>query len=83
MSISEQWIVVPGWDKFQHYKDRAPPWIKLYTELNSRADWLGLGVAERGLLCTIWVEYSRSHGVVSVQQVRRLCSPSARTCRWR
>lgn len=22
-----------NWDKFQHYKDRNPPWVKLHTEL--------------------------------------------------
>lgn len=24
---------IKNWKKFQHYKDRRPPWIKLYTEL--------------------------------------------------
>ena len=30
------WIVIPNWEKFQHYTDRNPPWVKLYTELNRR-----------------------------------------------
>ena len=56
----ELWITVPNWDRFQHYKDRDPPWIKLYTELNSRDEWLDLSDAEKGLLVTIWIEYARS-----------------------
>jgi len=75
----ECWIVIPKWEQFQHYADRDPPWIKLYTELNSNDDWYGLSVAERGLLCTIWVEYARSRGQISTQRVRGLCRGSART----
>jgi hypothetical protein len=59
---NDPWIVVPNWEKFQHYKDRRPLWIKLYTELNSRDDWLELTFAERGLLVTIWIEYARAGG---------------------
>jgi hypothetical protein len=64
-----QWIVIPNWDKFQHYKDRTPPWIKLYTELNSSDAWLSLTDAERGLLVTIWVEYARSRGDLKASRV--------------
>jgi hypothetical protein len=61
----ERWIVVRNWGRFQHYGDRSPPWIKLYTELNSDPNWLGLSLAERGLLVTIWLEYARSRGQVA------------------
>jgi hypothetical protein len=60
--IDDPWIIVPNWDKFQHYKDRYPPWIKLYTELNSRDDWLSLSDSSRGLLALIWIEFARSSG---------------------
>jgi hypothetical protein len=33
-------IVVAGWDKFQHYKDRDPPWIKLYRDLFTSESWV-------------------------------------------
>jgi hypothetical protein len=33
-------IVVCGWEKFQHYKDRDPPWIKLYRDLLSSESWV-------------------------------------------
>src|SRR4029077_11484322 len=34
--------------------------------------------AERGLLVTIWLEYARSRSALRVQEVQRLCRPSAR-----
>lgn len=77
------WIVVPNWDKFQHYGNRRDaPWIKLYNELNSRVEWLELSVAERGLLVTVWIEYSRSGGAVRRSFVQQLCRGSAREQHW-
>ena len=56
------WIVIPNWERFQHYGDRGPIWIKLYTELNSQDDYRGLTYSERGLLTSLWCEYARSNG---------------------
>lgn len=72
------WIVVRNWDRFQHYKNREPLWIKVYTELNSDPDWLGLSIAARGLLVTIWLEYARARGHLPLSKVLSLCRPSAR-----
>lgn len=58
----ELWIVIPNWDKFQHYKDREPAWIKLYLELNGRDEWRRLTLSERGLLVTAWLSYAASGG---------------------
>jgi hypothetical protein len=66
---ADPWIIVPSWRKFQHYTDRDPPWIKLYTELGSNDDWLELTDAECGLLVRIWVEYARSRGVLRASRV--------------
>lgn len=33
-------LVVVGWEKFQHYKDRDPPWIKLYRDLFTCESWV-------------------------------------------
>lgn len=63
------WIVVPNWDRFQHYRDRAPTWIKVYTELNSRDDWLDLTDAERGLLVLVWIEFARSDGRIKTGSI--------------
>jgi hypothetical protein len=73
------WIVVRKWDKFQRYSERRPPWIKLYTDLNSNDDWLGLSTAARGMLTTIWVEYARSGGHLRVGTCMQLCGKSARS----
>lgn len=31
---------IVGWDKFQHYKDRDPPWVKLYRDLLTSECWV-------------------------------------------
>jgi hypothetical protein len=33
-------IMVKEWSRFQHYKDRDPPWIKLYRDMLSSEAWL-------------------------------------------
>jgi hypothetical protein len=33
---------IRSWEKFQHYKDRAPPWIKLHREILSSRTWVML-----------------------------------------
>jgi hypothetical protein len=33
-------ISLVGWEKFQHYKDRDPPWIKLYRDILSTESWI-------------------------------------------
>lgn len=33
---------IRNWKKFQHYKDRNPPWIKLHESVLASADWVML-----------------------------------------
>jgi hypothetical protein len=33
-------IAVKNWERFQHYKDRDPPWIKLYRDLLTSEPWV-------------------------------------------
>jgi hypothetical protein len=73
------WIVVRNWDKFQHYSERRPVWIKLYTDINSSDEWLELSTAARGMLTTIWAEYARSGGHLRVEKCMQLCGKSARS----
>jgi hypothetical protein len=70
---AERWIVVRNWDRFQHYTDREPVWIKVYTELNSSDEWCELSLAARGLLVTLWVEYGRSRGQIRASAIPQLC----------
>lgn len=60
----EQWIVVRNWEKFQHYRDRHPTWIKVYTELLDDPAYLGLTWVQRGLLHGLWLWYAMSRGCV-------------------
>jgi len=69
--MTDEWIIVPNWDKFQHYKDRDAPWIKLYRELLHKREFLDLTAAERGLLLVIWLEYASSNGRVTVAMLSR------------
>jgi hypothetical protein len=35
-----QTISIKSWERFQHYKDRDPPWIKLYRDLLTAESWV-------------------------------------------
>lgn len=56
------WIVIPNWDKFQHYKDRDPAWVKDYVAQLHNPDYLALTFAQRGLLHDLRLLYAASHG---------------------
>ena len=51
---------VKNFERFQHYKDRAPPWIKLYNELLDDYDFGKLPDASKMHLIAIWLLASRS-----------------------
>jgi hypothetical protein len=67
----EQWIVVPNWDKFQHYKDRNPVWLKLYTELIEKDEWNRLEALEQALVVNVWMLYGLTQGQVTVTTAAR------------
>jgi hypothetical protein len=69
----QDWIIVPKWDRFQHYRDRDPIWIKVYTRLLSDPNFLGLSFAARGLLMTIWLAFCEANGQLSVRNCDRIC----------
>lgn len=55
-------IEIPRWDGedgFQHYKNRDPIWIKVYTRLHSDDAWLELTAHQRAVLLGLWLEYAR------------------------
>lgn len=33
-------LCVTNWERFQHYKDRDPPWVKLYRDLLTSESWV-------------------------------------------
>jgi hypothetical protein len=56
------WITIPNWDQFQHYNYRRPLWIKNYTSLLRKDEYLDLPLAARGLLHGIWLAYADREG---------------------
>lgn len=55
---------VKNFTKFQHYRDRTPPWIKLYNELLDDYDFGRLQDASKLHLIMIWLLASRSDNVL-------------------
>jgi hypothetical protein len=62
MSLWDMWIIVPNWDRFQHYKDRNPAWIRTYVDLLDRPEYIDLTPTEQALLHRIWMMYARTNG---------------------
>lgn len=53
--VDDRTISIPGWEKFQHYKKRRPPWIKLHTDLLHRDEYLDLSGFDRAVLHGLWL----------------------------
>lgn len=51
---------VKNWTKFQHYKDRCPPWIKLATDTFQNYDFSRLSDGSKLLAICCWTIASRS-----------------------
>jgi hypothetical protein len=58
-SAEVKYLSVKDYDRFQHYKDRSPVWIKLYNSVMDNEEFLSLSDAERGQLMLIWLLASR------------------------
>lgn len=54
-----KYLAVKNFEHFQHYKDRRPPWIKLYQEVLEDYDFTRLQDASRSHLLAIWLLASR------------------------
>lgn len=59
-----RWIIIPGWDKFQHYRDRRPVWIKNYLDQHDRDEYLELPAGTRALLHDLRLMYARRRGQI-------------------
>ena len=57
---------VKNWAKYQHYKDRCPPWIKLHWEIFSSRDWVMLADDSKMLavVCMLIASRSDDPGIV-------------------
>jgi hypothetical protein len=50
-----EYFRVKNWEKFQHYKHRRPPWIKLHEALLDDYDFTRLDDTEKAHLMMIWL----------------------------
>ena len=74
-------IRIRNWHKFQHYKDRNPPWIKLHYDLLSSRDWVMLDDTSKLLAVVCMLLASRNDGFVPddpefIQRVAYLKKPA-------
>lgn len=53
---------IKNWHTFQHYKDRRPPWIKLYRELLDDVEWYKLSGDACKALVMLWIIASDHDG---------------------
>ena len=56
---------IRNWLRFQHFKDRRPPWIKLYRELLDDIDWHELDAESSKILVMLWLIASEDGGCIS------------------
>jgi hypothetical protein len=54
--------VIKNWAKFQHYKDRSPPWIKLEKRLLDDYEFASLPIASKALAPLLWLLASEEIG---------------------
>jgi len=57
-------LAVKNWERYQHYRDRRPPWIKLHSQILNDVIFCKLPAASRGLLMCIWVLAAEDDGRV-------------------
>ncbi len=57
-------IRIKNWKQFQHFKDRSPPWVKLYRDLLNDMDWHELPPVSAKALVSLWLIASESDGVL-------------------
>lgn len=46
---------VKNFEKFQHFKDRRPPWVKLYRDILDDAEWFELDPLAAKVLVMLWL----------------------------
>src|SRR5580765_8214402 len=46
---------IKDWSRFQHYKHRRPPWIRLHRSLLEDPTWHSLPLASRALAPMLWL----------------------------
>lgn len=66
-------IRIRNWSKHQHFKDRTPPWIKLYRDILDDPDWHAMSGDDAKLLVGLWLVASEDETRTgALPDVRRL-----------
>ena len=55
-------ISIKNWNRFQHFKNRKPPWIKLYRDLLDDPNWNRLDGTSAKVLVMLWLLASEKEG---------------------
>jgi hypothetical protein len=55
-------VRIKNWAQFQHFKDRRPPWVKLYRELLDDIEWHELDPKHAKTLVMLWLIASETDG---------------------
>ena len=55
---------IKNWSKFQHFKDRKPPWVKLYRDLLDDIEWHELDPKAAKVLVMLWLIASEDEGSI-------------------
>lgn len=55
---------IKNWSKFQHFKDRRPPWIKLYRDILDDLNWHQLDPLASKVLVMCWLIASEDDGQI-------------------
>ena len=55
---------IKNWAKFQHFKDRRPPWVKLYRDILDDVEWFELDSKLAKILVMFWLIASEEEGGV-------------------
>lgn len=53
---------IKNWSRFQHFRDRRPPWIKLYRDLLDDFEWHQLDPLAAKSLLSFWLIASENEG---------------------
>jgi hypothetical protein len=77
--MSDTYISLTNWDKYQHYKDRNPGWIKLHISLVSSEGWVKGDAEQKNLIIALMVAAARFNNRIPAHadMLHRCCVTAA------
>lgn len=77
-----EFLTIKNWKRFQHYKNRNPPWIKLHYEILTSPDWVMIDDASKLLAIVCMMLASRNEGRVpnDLDYIQRVAHLSKKPC---